>query len=155
MDVAEVDEVDISGGGDREDETVRKLPSKNLNGAMGYLTPNARRVFTQLRQAFTKAPILRHFDLECHIRIETDASGYGIGGVLSQLTDSGQCHPLAYYSQKMISAKTRYETHDDDLLAIVKTFKTWQYYLEGCKHEVLMLTNHNNLCRFIETKSLM
>ena len=53
--------------------------------ATGYLTPKAREAFTQLRQAFTEAPILRHFDLKCHIRIETNASGYAIGGVLSQL----------------------------------------------------------------------
>ena len=50
-----------------------------------FLTPNARTAFNRLRLAFTEAPILRHFDPECHIRIETDASGYAIGGVLSQL----------------------------------------------------------------------
>ena len=56
-----------------------------------FLTPEAKLIFTQLRQAFTEAPILRHFDPEYHIRIETDASDYAIGGVLSQLTsDSGQ-----------------------------------------------------------------
>ena len=48
-----------------------------------FLTPDARQAFTQLRQAFTEAPILRHFDPKRHIRIETDASGYAIGGVLS------------------------------------------------------------------------
>ena len=153
MDVAEVDEIGVSGGGDREDETVGKSP-KNLNGATGYLTPNARQAFTQLRQAFTKAPILRHFDLKCHIRIETDALGYAIGGVLSQLTDSGQWHPMAYYSRKMIPAETRYETHNGELLAIVEAFKTWRHYLEGCKHEVLVLTDHNNLRRFMDIKSL-
>ena len=50
-----------------------------------FLTPEARLAFNRLRLAFTKAPILWHFDLECHIQIETDASGYAIGGVLSQL----------------------------------------------------------------------
>ena len=50
-----------------------------------FLTPNVKKTFNQLRQAFIKAPILRHFDLESHIRIKTDASGYAIGGVLSQL----------------------------------------------------------------------
>ena len=54
----------------------------------------------------------------------------------------------------MILAETRYETHDGELLAIVKAFKTWRYYLEGYKHEVLVLTDHNNLCRFMDTKSL-
>ena len=54
----------------------------------------------------------------------------------------------------MISAETRYETHNGELLAIVEAFKTWRHYLEGCKHEVLVLTDHNNLCRFMDTKSL-
>ena len=60
--------------------------------------------------------------------------------MLSQLTDLGQWHSVVYYSQKMIPAETRYKTHDDELLAIAEVFKTWQYYLEGCKHEVLVLT---------------
>ena len=81
----------VGGGGDRNLSKSKK--SKNAKsgiqtgiGAMGeptFLTPSAREAFYQLRQAFTKAPILRHFDPECHIRIETDASGYAIGGVLS------------------------------------------------------------------------
>ena len=39
-------------------------------GAMGeptFLTPNTREAFNQLRQTFTEALILRHFDPECHI----------------------------------------------------------------------------------------
>ena len=77
------------------------------NVVSNYLTPNAKRAFEQLRQAFTKAPILQHFDPEQYIWVETDASGYVIGGVLSQLTnDLGQWHPVAYFLRKMISAKT-------------------------------------------------
>ena len=154
MNVAEVDEVGVGGGGDCKDETVGKSLSKNLNEATGYLTPDARRAFTQLRQVFTKAPILWHFDPKCYIQIETDASGYAIGGVLCQLIDLGQWYPMAYSFQKMILAETRYKTHNGELLAIVKAFKTWRHYLKGCKHKVLVLTNHNNLCRFMETKSL-
>ena len=54
----------------------------------------------------------------------------------------------------MIPAETRYETHDGELLAITEAFKTWRHYLEGSQHEVLVLTDHNNLRRFMETKSL-
>ena len=89
IDVAEDAEVSV-GGGDYEDETVGKSLSKNLNGATSYLTPNARQTFIQLRQAFTKALILQHFNPESHIRIEINALGYAIGIVLSQLTDLGQ-----------------------------------------------------------------
>ena len=51
-----------------------------------YLIPAAQKAFNHLRNAFTQAPIFQYFDLEQHIRIETDVSGYAIGGVLSQLT---------------------------------------------------------------------
>ncbi len=54
----------------------------------------------------------------------------------------------------MILVETRYETHDGELLAILEVFKTWRHYLEGCKHEVLVLTDYNNLQRFMDTKSL-
>ena len=54
----------------------------------------------------------------------------------------------------MISVKTRYETYDAKLLAIVKTFKNWRHYLEGYQYKVLVLTNHNNLRQFMNTKSL-
>ena len=54
----------------------------------------------------------------------------------------------------MIPAETWYETHDEELLAIVEVFKTWQHYLEGCKHKFFMFTDHNNLQSFMDTKSL-
>lgn len=57
-------------------------------GEFMFLTPNARKAFNWLRKAFIKAPILWHFDPDCHIWIETDASDYAIGGVLSQLTSN-------------------------------------------------------------------
>ena len=131
-----------------------------------FLTPEAKSAFNCLQLTFTEAPILRHFDPKCHIRIETDASGYAIGGVLSQLasgtspdgvvtkTDLGQWHPIAFFSRKMIPAETWYETHNGKLLAIVEAFKTWHHYLEGCKHEILVFTDHNNLHCFMDTKSL-
>ncbi len=139
--------------------------------ARHFFTPEAELAFTRLRQAFTEAPILHHFDPKRRIRMETDASGYAIGGVPSQLTsdqrfsesdknfsskssDVGQWHPVAFFSRKMIPAETRYETHDQELLVIVETFKTWCNYLEGYKYKVFVLTDHNNLRRFMDTKSL-
>ena len=61
---------------------------------------------------------------------------------------------MAYFLCKMISAKTKYKTHDGELLAIVETFKTWRHYLEGCKHKVFILFEHNNFQQFMDTKSL-
>ena len=83
---------------------------KGVKAAKGsdYLTPAAKKAFNHLRHAFTQASIFQHFNSEQHIRIEIDVSGYAIGEVLSWLIldNLGQWHPGAYYSQKMISAKT-------------------------------------------------
>ena len=54
----------------------------------------------------------------------------------------------------MILAEIRYETHNDELLAIVEDFKTWKHYLKGSQYKVLALTNYNNLRQFMDTKSL-
>ena len=37
---------------------------------------------------------------------------------------------MAFISHKMIATKTRYETHNNKLLAIIEAFKTWKRYLE-------------------------
>ena len=67
--IAEDAEVGGVGGGNCEDETVKRSPlsSKNSNRATGSLTPGAKLAFIQLREAFTEAPIFRYFDSECHI----------------------------------------------------------------------------------------
>ena len=44
--------------------------------------------------------------------------------------------------------------HDIELLTIVEVFKNWHHYLKGYQYKVLVLTNHNNLRRFIDIKSL-
>ena len=52
----------------------------------GFLNLEARLAFTKLKQRFIKALVLYYFDLECHICIETDAFGYTINKIFSQLT---------------------------------------------------------------------
>ena len=55
-----------------------------------FFTPKARLEFSELSQAFVKVLILYHSDPKHHISIKTDALGYVISGVLSQLTSKGQ-----------------------------------------------------------------
>ena len=58
-----------------------------------------------------------------------------------------------FFSQKIIFIEIWYKTNDSKLLAIIKAFKTWKYYLESYKYKVLMFTNHNNLQHFLDIKS--
>ena len=49
----------------------------------GFLTSKTRQTFTELRQAFRKAPIFHHFDQNCHIWNKTDVCDYTINRDLS------------------------------------------------------------------------
>ncbi len=56
-----------------------------------FFTSKTRQTFTKLRQIFVKILIYNHFDPKRHMQIETDASGYTISSILSELVlnDSG------------------------------------------------------------------
>lgn len=107
-----------------------------------------------------KAPILGDFNQGNHIKIETDASGYIIGGVLSQelneltIPDFGQWNLIGYILINMILVKTQYKTHNAKLLPIEETFKNWRYYLKDYKYEVLVVINNYNFYCFMDPKSL-
>ena len=81
--------------------------SKNRTGT-SYLTFSAKKAFNLLRYVFAQAFIHQHFNLERHIQIKTNMSGYNIGEILNQLTldNFGQWLSIAYYLHKMILAKT-------------------------------------------------
>ena len=66
---------------------VSNFVSNSIKNVSNYLTVNTKRAFNQLRQAFTKAPIFKHFNPERYIQVKTDTSGNAIGGVMSQLTN--------------------------------------------------------------------
>ena len=85
--------------------------------------------------------------------METDASGYCIGGVLSQKTEGKEYRPVAYYSRKMTSAECNYSIHDKELLAVFAATKEWHSELKGTtKFEVV--TDHKNLEYFKKKQRL-
>jgi transposase InsO family protein len=114
------------------------------------LTPVERAAFCKLRILFTRAPILRHYDPTLPIRVETDASNFAIGAVLSQQYE-GRWHPVAFLSRKLVKAELRYTTPDAELLAIVYAFDKWRHYLAYSQHPIHVLTDHLNH-RYLATK---
>ena len=114
-----------------------------------FLTFEIFEVFKRLRKAFMKAFILQHFDSTRFIRVKIDVSNKAIDEILCQSDDENHWHSIIYFSRKMISTKCNYEIHDKKLLIIVFAFKQWRHYLEEARKQVLVLTNHRNLNRFM------
>ncbi|MBW0513254.1 hypothetical protein O181_052969 [Austropuccinia psidii MF-1] len=78
--------------------------------------------FQILKEAFTTDPILSHFNPSLTTIVETDASDYALGDVLSQVNDSEK-NPIAFYSCKLLPAEINYEINDKELLFIVWALK--------------------------------
>jgi len=106
---------------------------------------------SKLKVMFTRAPFLRHYDPSLPTRVETDASAYAIGAVLSQLWE-GRWHPIAFLSRKLRGAELRYDTPDAELMAIVEAFRSWRPYLAYASTSVEVLTDHLNH-RYLTTKA--
>jgi len=116
--------------------------------------PEQQAAFDLLKKAFTSAPILRHFDYDREIIVETDASDYVSASILAQHDDDGVLHPVAFYSKKHSPAECNYEIYDKELMAIVRTFEEWRPHLEGSRHPIQVLSNHKKLEYFMSMKLL-
>jgi hypothetical protein len=117
-------------------------------------TSDGARAFDELKQRFTTAPILAHFNPQKPVIIESDASDFALGAVLSQRDEENRLHPIAFHSRKFQPAEINYEIHDKELLAIVDAFKHWRRYCEGAIHQVQVFSDHQNLEYFTTTKVL-
>src|SRR5919202_2746496 len=113
-----------------------------------------------LKEAFSSAPILKHFDPTLETILETDASDYVTSGILSQRhpdpdnPEKTILHPVAFFSEKMSPAECNYGIGDKELLAIINALEKWHIYLHALPRPFLVLTDHHNLQTF-RTKQLL
>jgi len=111
--------------------------------------------FYKLKLAFTRVPVLAHFDPVNLTVVDTDASDYAIVAIISLISpEDGDLHPIAFFSRGMKPAEINYEIYNKELLVIFEAFQQWQNYLEGSTHAVLVLLDHKNLEYFATTKQL-
>ena len=109
--------------------------------------------FDSLKEAFTTALILGHWDPEAPMILKTDASNCILAAILSTWSN-GKVHPIAFHSRAFSAAEINYDVYDKELLAIIESFKKWQHYLEGVAILVEVFTDHKNLIYFSEIKIL-
>ena len=116
-------------------------------------TTKCQESFDLLKKSFTSAPALVQWDPNAQIVVETDASDYALGCILSIVVDD-EVHPVAFHSRTFHAPELNYDVHDKELLAIFEAFKTWRHYLEGAPLPIDVVTDHKNLEYFSTSKLL-
>ena len=101
--------------------------------------------FSTLKVAFTTAPVLVIPDQGRPFIVETDASNFAVGAVLSQYDNNNRLHPCAFMSKGLKDAEVRYDIYDKELLAIITALKEWRHYLQGTKEPFKIFCDHRNL----------
>uniref|UniRef100_A0A0W0EY66 Reverse transcriptase/retrotransposon-derived protein RNase H-like domain-containing protein n=1 Tax=Moniliophthora roreri TaxID=221103 RepID=A0A0W0EY66_MONRR len=115
---------------------------------------DARTAFQSLKDAFTKAPVLTHFNPLSPSTLATDTSDFAILGVLQQPDEQGHLHPVAYYSRKLTPSEINYDIHDKELLAVVECFCGMRAWLLGSTSPISVVCDHCNLEYFMHSQVL-
>ncbi|MBW0469896.1 hypothetical protein O181_009611 [Austropuccinia psidii MF-1] len=109
--------------------------------------------FQILKEAFTTAPLLSHFNPSLPAIVETNASDCALGAVLSQVNDSGM-HPIAFDSCNLLPDELDYEIHDKELLGIVWALKCLRSFLLSLSNPFEVFTDHSSLQYFMSSRFL-
>ena len=73
---------------------------------------SCQKAFDQLKEEFSKQPVLLLPDLNKPFAIATDTSKDASGGILLQADSNGEWHPCSYLSQSFSPAKRNYDIYD-------------------------------------------
>ena len=80
--------------------------------------------FQQLKQQLASDVVLAIPN--CPFMLQTDASGIGIAGILSQADESGDDQPIAYFSRKLLPREQRYSAVELECLAVISMYNTFE-----------------------------
>ncbi|QRW23517.1 Retrotransposable element Tf2 protein [Rhizoctonia solani] len=134
-------------------EVLKCLMENQLFYSPWKWTEKEQSAFQALKDSITNAPVLAHANPTKPYFLETNASSAALGSILSQQQEDGCLHPLGFLSKSFKGAEQNYDTHNKELLAILRSFEYWCIFLEGTLHPVTMFTDLCNLEYWKESRT--
>ncbi|CAF1243658.1 unnamed protein product [Adineta steineri] len=109
-------------------------------------TEECQAAFDLLKQKLSQYPLLAFYDgkSKLKLKINTDASNVGIGGVIHQVTPDGHLQPLQYLSRSLSKREQKYSVVEKECLAMVWCITKLRPYLYG--RDFTLITDHHPLC---------
>ncbi|GJR09796.1 RNA-directed DNA polymerase [Tanacetum coccineum] len=109
-----------------------------LKGGVFKWTSEAQSSFKLIKVKMTEAPVLALPNFEKVFELDCDASGVGIGVVLSQ-----DGRPISFFSEKLSESRRKYTTYEKEFYAIVRALEHWRHYL--ISKEFILYSDHEAL----------
>lgn len=98
-------------------------------GSKWKWTPECEDAFVQAKKLITSEEVLAHYDPQRPIKLECDASPYGLGAVLTQVMEDNTERPIAYASRTLTKTEKHYSQIDKEALALIWGVKKFHIYL--------------------------
>ena len=95
------------------------------------------------------APVLAFADFKKPFRLTTDASGKGLGAVLSQLDGNGEYHPVAFASRELKGGEAKYHSSKLEFLAL--KWAVTEQFREYLQYGPFTVRTDNNPLTYILT----
>lgn len=122
--------------------TVAPLTRLTCKNCRFRWTDDCDRAFKAIRDKLISAPILTCPDFSCPFVLQTDASGYGIGAVLTQQLD-GEEKVICFLSRSLTKQERNFSTTERECLSVIWAVEKLRHYLEGTHFTVV--TDHASL----------
>jgi len=117
-------------------------------------TERQEKAFKELKEQFTKEPVLAAPDIDKKMRMEVDVSDYAMGGVLLMEYKDGLWRPVAFLSKLLNETERNYEIHDKEMLVIIRELEVWRHLLKGAQFKFEIWMDHKNLEYFMKAQKL-
>src|ERR1700747_588888 len=107
--------------------------------------------FDTLKRLMCQQPVLRQPNYDKPFILQTDASAYGMGAILSQegetknSNNKPKTHHVLYYSAIFTPTERNYDIFERELLAVLKALAHWRVHLGWTRFPIQVLTDHTNL----------
>ena len=113
-------------------ELVRPLTDLTKKNRKFNWTEDCERSFKEAKERLVTAPVLSCPDFDRPFTIQTDASDFGVGAVLTQMFDDGE-RVIAYLSRSLNKGERNYSTTEKECLAVLWAVEKLRPYVEGAK----------------------
>lgn len=111
---------------------------------------SCQQAFGMLKAKMASTEVLAHYDQQLPLRLDCDASAYGVGAVLAHTYPDGSERPIAYASRTLSSAEKQYAQIEKEGLALIYGVKKFHKYLYG--RRFTLVTDHKPLLAILGSK---